>query len=149
MRMIVILAAFLAAGCGAVTDAQTGSDVANNVSGTPCEMPCGTPSATGVSLSPNDFTLKVRILQKECFGSAGCNITFQIKVAEYGGPDDLGEQRFRVVYEVRGGEDGPQTNNLIFEGDSYSYDEEEMIQTSSSSRRLTAKVVEVVEEGDA
>lgn len=112
-------------------------------------MPCETQGATGVSLSPSDFKLKVRTLQKQCFGSAGCNITFQIEVVEYGGPDDLGEQRFRVVYEVRGGEDGPQTNNLIFEGDGYSYEEEETIQTSSSSRRLTAKVVEVVEEDDA
>jgi hypothetical protein len=104
--------------------------------------PSPNPSLT---LSPENFDLKVKILEKQCFGEAGCNVTYQIKVTGYDGPEDLGDQRFRVVYEVRGGEDGPQVNNLIFEGDSYQYDQEETISTRPHPH-LTAKVTDVIEE---
>lgn len=51
---------------------------------------------------------------------------------------------YEVVYEVRGGEDGPVTNNLTVTGDTSSVDDEEMVSTKSRSTRLTVVVTDVL-----
>jgi hypothetical protein len=132
-------AALTLTGCG-----TAGRAASSAVTAPPATSASASPSAT-VTLSPDNLDLKVKILEKECFGSAGCNVTYQIKVSSYDGPDDVGDQRFRVVYEVRGGEDGPQVNNMTFTGDSYEYDQEETISTRPHPH-LTARVTDVIEE---
>jgi hypothetical protein len=89
-----------------------------------------------------DFTLTVKTLEKTCFGSAGCNITYRIEVG-YNGPTLDPSNTYEVVYEVRGGEDGPQINTLTVEGDQSSVDSEESISTSSASKKLTAVATSV------
>jgi hypothetical protein len=84
----------------------------------------------------------VKTLSKQCFGSAGCNITYRIEVG-YDGPPLDPSNTYEVVYEVRGGEDGPQVNTLTVEGDQSSVDSEESISTSSAGRKLTAVVTSV------
>ena len=45
-----------------------------------------------------------------------------------------------VVYEVRGDESGPQTNNFTITGDEYEISQEEIASTRSSGVKLTARV---------
>ncbi|MFC6155382.1 hypothetical protein [Kribbella jiaozuonensis] len=89
-----------------------------------------------------DFKLAVKVLKKECFGSAGCNLTYRILVT-YGGADLDPTLTYEVVYEVRGGEDGPVTNTLTVTGDTSSVDEEEFVSTKSRSTKLNAIATEV------
>jgi hypothetical protein len=84
----------------------------------------------------------VKTLSKQCFGSAGCNVTYRIEVG-YDGPPLDPSNTAEVVYEVRGGEDGPQINTFTVEGDQSSVDREESISTSSAGRKLTAVVTSV------
>jgi hypothetical protein len=72
----------------------------------------------------------------------GCNLTYRIEVG-YDGPPLDPSNTYEVVYEVRGGEDGPQINALTVEGDQSSVDSEESISTSSSGRKLIAVVTSV------
>ncbi|MEV0386604.1 hypothetical protein [Nonomuraea sp. NPDC050643] len=96
--------------------------------------PTNTPSAS-------DFKISIRILEKACFGSAGCNITYRIKPS-YSGPDLTSDQEFTVTYEVRGGED-PQINSFEMTGEEASFASEEFISTSSSASKLRAVVTDV------
>lgn len=109
-----------------------------------------TPAAPAPVVLPKatDFTLAVKVLKKSCFGSAGCNLTYRIDPTYSGAPFPAGV-RFEVVYQVNGGAD-PQVNRFtIGAGDgpgnswSASVQEEEFIQTKSSSAVLTAVVTDV------
>jgi hypothetical protein len=92
---------------------------------------------------PKDFKLSVKMLSKQCFGSAGCNLTYRIDASWPDGYDP--DVEYEVVYEVRGGEDGPQVNTMTVQGDRYDRPQEESISTSSAGRRLTAVVTSVEE----
>lgn len=89
---------------------------------------------------PEDFSVELKTLSKECFGSAGCLITFTI-VPNYTGATPP-EEELTVTYEVTGGKD-PLINSFTVQGDTATYQEQQSIQTSSSSAELTAEVTEV------
>jgi len=91
---------------------------------------------------PADFTIGINIIEKTCFGSAGCNITYRID-PKYNGTTRLPSKEITVVYEVRGG-DGPQINRFTLTGGQASFPAEEHIQTKSSSSDLTAVVTQVI-----
>ena len=118
----------------------TNRPAATAASPTPTDAPETT--AAAAEPKPRDFDLTVKTLSKQCFGSAGCNITYRVEVG-YDGPPLDSSNSYEVVYEVRGGEDGPQINTLTVEGDQSSVDSEESISTNSAGRKLTAVVTSV------
>ncbi|MGW5580225.1 hypothetical protein [Micromonospora chokoriensis] len=90
-----------------------------------------------------DFKLQVKTLRKQCFGSAGCNITYRIDVTYTG--DGLDPSRtYEVTYEVKGAED-PIINTFEVTGDSASVQQEETASTKRSSDKLSAVVTDVSE----
>ncbi|HEX6970398.1 MAG TPA: hypothetical protein VF174_16520 [Micromonosporaceae bacterium] len=101
------------------------------------------PPITYYTPTKDDFTLDVKILKKECFGSAGCNITYRIEVAYSGGTLDP-YKTYEVTYEVKGAED-PIVNTLEVTGDMASVEQEERAGTRRSSDKLTAVVTDVSE----
>lgn len=93
--------------------------------------------------SVDDWHLELKILERKCFGSAGCNITFRI-VPSFVGVEPVPETgTLEVTYQVDGGEDGPQINTFEVRGDSAYHDDEERISTASSGDELTVKVTAV------
>ena len=112
----------------------------------PVTTPTNTPPPPApkvVAPTVKDFKLTVKTLTKQCFGSAGCNVTFRILVA-YSGPALDPGKTYEVLYTVKGGED-PVENKLTVSGGESSVDEEEMVSTSKSSAKLTAVVTDVME----
>lgn len=89
-----------------------------------------------------DFKLTVKVLKKECFGSAGCNLTYRVLVAYSGSTLDPAVT-YEVGYQVRGGEDGPVINTLTVTGDTSSVDEEESVSTKNNSTKLTVSATDV------
>src|SRR6185436_12085262 len=101
-----------------------------------------TTTTTAPLPTPDMFTITVKVIEKKCFGSAGCNVTYQIEPT-YTGTRPLPTSPVTVVYEVLGGDD-PQTNRFTVTGDRVKFDSEESIQTPKSSSVLTAKVTAVM-----
>jgi len=101
------------------------------------------PAPTFATPKARDFTLKVKVLSKDNFGSAGSLITFRI-VPNWGPTYDP-DKTYEVTYEVRGGEDGPAVNTFTVTGDEYEVEREESASTSSVGQKLTARVVSVEE----
>jgi hypothetical protein len=92
---------------------------------------------------PTDFDLAVKITRKKCFGSAGCNIDYQVELS-YNGLQPLDDLiSYDLTYEVTGGEDGPAINTLTVPGDAYSFEDSESASTASSSTVLKATVTDV------
>lgn len=103
-------------------------------------QPTSSPSLAG-------FHLTVKTTKKDCFGSAGCLIEFQI-VLTYDGPPASPDSRWDVTYDVTGGTD-PQTGTLNVQfgpdgvhGD-YQQDGYQATQTAKSSAKLAAVVTAV------
>jgi hypothetical protein len=99
--------------------------------------------ATYDNPTERDFKLKVKILRKQCFGSAGCNITYRIEVTYTGAGLDP-SKTYEVTYEVKGAED-PIVNTLEVTGDSASVQQEESAGTKRSTDKLTAVATSVSE----
>jgi hypothetical protein len=91
-----------------------------------------------------DYELTIKTLEKQCFGSAGCNVTFRIELAYVGLESPDPTSTYELTYEVQGGED-PLINTLTVTGDQYSTDESEFISTTSSDAELVAVVQDVTE----
>ncbi len=101
------------------------------------------PEPTYTAPAKADFKLTAKVLGKQCFGSAGCNLTYRIMVA-YSGPTLDPAVTYEVVYVVQGGDDGPVTNTLKVTGDQSSVDEEESIGTKNKGSKLTVLVSDVL-----
>jgi hypothetical protein len=91
-----------------------------------------------------DFTLKVKERRRQKFGPAGANITYHI-VAGWGPAYDP-DKSYALIYEVRGGEDGPVRNYIVIRGDHHHMIEnDQFISTSHVNQRLIVKAVAVEE----
>jgi hypothetical protein len=158
VAVLVLLLCF--GGCGALLATTNGDDKTNQGKAATSAAPTS-PSATSApttaaapaSTAPvvatydtptkNDFKLKVKILRKKCFGSAGCNVTYRIDVTYTGSGLDP-SIRYEVTYEVKGGED-PNVNTFEVTGDSASVQQEESTSTKRSGDKLTAVATSVSE----
>jgi hypothetical protein len=128
--------------------AASGDKQATGTQATITSQPAAEPAATeppANAPTPKDFTLTVKILSKQCFGSAGCNITFRVELSSNGVSPDP-DKTYEVTYEVRGVEDGPQINTLTIEGGKYRADEEEFASTKSAATKLKAVITDVAEQ---
>jgi len=98
-------------------------------------------SAPPSKLTKATIQLTVKTTSKECFGSAGCIVQWQIKA---GVTDSVHiEDPCDVTYEVRGLTE-TQTHTLTVKDDkTYEQDGYQSGQTSSSGKKLTAVVTEV------
>ena len=107
------------------------------------DEPSEEPTKAAWNPKPKDFKIGIKILTKECFGSAGCNITYRIK------PEYVGSQAFpdsgttEVTYEVTGGEDTITNTFEIDSAGTAHFDKEEIASTEASSDKLSAKATEV------
>jgi hypothetical protein len=54
----------------------------------PNEEPTEEPTAAGFTPRKSDFEIGIKILEKKCFGSAGCSLTYRIK-PKYVGTQEL------------------------------------------------------------
>jgi heme/copper-type cytochrome/quinol oxidase subunit 2 len=93
---------------------------------------------------PGDFLVDITVLSEQCFGSAGCNVTYRATPSYVGTGDPEGQ--YTVIYELAGPEDGPLTGNFTadFDTDTLEYNVEDFTGTPSSDTELVATVTEVL-----
>lgn len=132
-----------ASGAGATPASCTHGRLANG----DCAEDTAAPAKTYPTPAAADFSLAIKTTKKECFGSAGCNITFEINLT-YAGPALEPNSSWDVTYDITGGED-PQTNTLTVNFDDtgihgqYQQDGFQFIGTKSSKAVLKAVVTSV------
>jgi hypothetical protein len=95
------------------------------------------------SLSPSDFTVDLKVKDKQCFGSAGCNVTAEPDVT-YVGPGDVPQGSYSVTFEVTGDSAGPIIQTLeVQDGKVSDWFPEIFMSTPSSGTEIRAEVTEV------
>lgn len=93
------------------------------------------------ALSAKTLRLTIKITSKQCFGSAGCLLEWQVRGevtpgTKIDGPCD-------VTYEVHGLEDAQTHSMTVNDDGTYEQDAYQTGQTSGSAKKLAAKVTEV------
>jgi heat shock protein HslJ len=93
--------------------------------------------------SKSDAELSLKQTSKECFGSAGCNVGYKVKVAiDKATLPDSGT--LTVYYTVKGGESGPVEDNVDLDLADGTYDSyENSVSTKSKSTKLSVVVTSV------
>lgn len=153
--LIALVVLALAASCTAlVVDATRQPDATNAGVMTQGVLPAApAPVATGPwlpgfypsPLTPHGVRLSTRVIRKSCYGSAGCNVTYNV-TAEWGKRLDPNKS-YELVYSIKGAEDGTQINTITLDGAKSEASEEEFAVILTKSTPLIPTVLSVEEIG--
>lgn len=106
------------------------------------EEPTEEPEPAGYEPKKSDWNVKVKITDKQCFGSAGCSIDYKID-PQYVGSRELPDVGvIEVTYEITGDED-PIIGTFTVEGTRAEFDEEGSMSTPRSSTKVKARITDV------
>ena len=110
--------------------------------------PATTSATKYVTPTVKDFTLKVRVTNKECFGSAGCNLKYRVYGLTYNGDTAQLDpsKSYELTYEVRGIEGGASVHSIETIGGQYTEPDEEFGSVSPSQGKKKAPLTVVVTE---
>ncbi|MET7437022.1 hypothetical protein ACFYQQ_01155 [Streptomyces sp. NPDC005496] len=102
---------------------------------------------TYADVTADDFTMKLKTKEKQCFGSAGCNLTVEPDLA-YDGVEDIDPAAtYEITYEIRGGDSGPVIETAELSDETTLNYTPTVISTTSSSAKLTVEITDVTEQG--
>jgi hypothetical protein len=141
--LAMIIATVGAFGLGAAVVALGSTDTTGTPAATPTLTGESTAGPAGFTPKKSDFEIGIKILDKTCFGSTGCSISYRIKPKYVGTQELPDEGTIEVSYRVTGDESGPRQNTFQIVGGQTEFDQEEFAGTRSSGTLLKAKVIEV------
>lgn len=126
----------------AATSASSSPAEDEDVEPAPVEEP--EPEPTYAELSASDFTIELRTTRRQCFGSAGCNVTVEPELSYTGVEDIDPDAVYEITYEIRGDEDGPVIETAELSDETTLNFTQSLISTASASAKLSVKVTDVV-----
>lgn len=124
-----------------VTVTAPGPDVTEGAN-TPSDAPTSDAPAN-YRPSKSDWTVQTKVTSKECFGSAGCNVTVGIHPQYVGSADLPTTGTIEVTYELTGTQDPLVDTFTVTNGDEVSYTKSQNVQTKTSGAKIGAKVTSV------
>ncbi|MYU20807.1 hypothetical protein GTY84_02835 [Streptomyces sp. SID8352] len=150
-----IIAAIVGTGAvQAVNDRDDTSATTATESSEPAEAPVTTvadepePEPTFVEPTVDDFTIELRTTSRQCFGSAGCNITVEPKLSYTGLTDALDPDAvYQITYEIKGDDSGPILKTLELSDQTTLNYTPTSLSTASASKKLSVKITEINETG--
>lgn len=90
----------------------------------------------------SDWKVKVTTRKKQCFGSAGCNVTVKTEPVYVGDRALPDTGTIEVFYTLSGDESGPITESFTVTGGKVHYTEEEDLSTKSSGTKVKSKITD-------
>jgi hypothetical protein len=111
--------------------------------------PQPSPSPQEASLTKSDVKLSLKTKSKQCFGSAGCNVTVEVVAAV---DHDLTaalprDGQWDVTYKITGDESGPVIGTFSIYGNGKYDVNQEFISTNSSNTPVNITIVSVEKYG--
>ncbi|MFI5938028.1 hypothetical protein [Actinoplanes sp. NPDC051494] len=100
---------------------------------------------SGPTLNPALVELTYKVTDKQCFGSAGCNVSIKLQLG-YGGPDLASDETWEVTYQVKGDDDGPIIGTFEVTGQEYTVPTESL-STASKNTKISVEVTDVDKQG--
>lgn len=105
-----------------------------------------TPEPTFAELTADDFEMTLRTTERQCFGSAGCNVTVEPKLSYLGIEDIDPDAVYEITYEIKGDESGPVIETAELSDETNLTFTPTSIQTASAGAKVTVEITDVVEQ---
>ncbi|MEU8735251.1 hypothetical protein AB0C68_38530 [Streptomyces tendae] len=153
-----IIAAIVGTGIVVVQAVNSNDDGKPSAAATQSSAPAEDP-ATTVADEPDpepefttptaaDFTIELRTTSRQCFGTAGCNLTVEPTLAYTGLSDDLDPDAvYQITYEIKGDESGPILETAELSDQTTLNYTPTSLSTKSSGTKLSVEITDVVETG--
>jgi hypothetical protein len=122
-----------------------GSDGTVDAAEEPASDPAPEPSYA--ALDAADFTMKLRTTSRQCFGSAGCNLTVEPELTYVGIGDIDPAGVYSITYEIRGDESGPVIETAELSNETSLNYTPSVISTRSSGTKVSVKITDVLVQG--
>ncbi|ARX81537.1 hypothetical protein SMD44_00935 [Streptomyces alboflavus] len=126
---------------------------------TPASSPPGKDAVTAAAEEPDSeptytvpdtssFTMTLRTTERQCFGSAGCNVTVEPRLSYDGLSEDLDPGAvYEITYEISGDESGPVIETAeLSDRTSLNYTES-TISTASAGVKVSVKITDITAQG--
>ncbi|MFD5741866.1 hypothetical protein ACFXJM_12135 [Streptomyces massasporeus] len=106
------------------------------------------PEPTYSELAADSFTIKLRTTERQCFGSAGCNMTVEPRLSYLGLTEDIDPDAvYEITYEIRGGESGPVIETAELSDRTSLNFTPTVLSTASASSKVSVKITDVTVQG--
>jgi hypothetical protein len=105
----------------------------------PSVEPAAVESPAPPVVTAANYSVTLKTLEKQCFGSAGCNVTVRVELGVDGPASGVDAE---VTVEVTGDESGPSLQTVDVVGGQYD-PPEFIMSTASSKTKIRAKVTAV------
>jgi hypothetical protein len=106
------------------------------------------PGSTYNELAADSFTIKLRTTDRQCFGSAGCNMTVEPRLSYLGLTEDIDPDAvYEITYEIRGGESGPVIETAELSDRTSLNFTPTVLSTASASSKISVKITDVTVQG--
>jgi hypothetical protein len=107
----------------------------------PTEDPTDTSS---FHTTKSDWNATLKITDKQCFGSAGCNVDVRVKIGYYGDSSLIPEDAtIELTYKIRGASDGAVIGSTTVTNQTEYDVNTESVETRSSSSKLSVEITDV------
>ncbi|MFF7977160.1 hypothetical protein [Streptomyces sp. NPDC007905] len=107
------------------------------------------PTPTYAVVNEASFTIKLKTTKRQCFGSAGCNVTVEPTLTYLGDSGSIDPNAvYEITYEIHGDESGPVIETAeLSDKTSLNYTPS-LIQTASSGTKVSVEITDVSEQGE-
>lgn len=141
MKMSIVAAGILLlVGCSAGGDTKTAEVTPSSGSVVETTEPAAEP--TPVAPTADDFVIKLKVKEQQCFGSAGCNVTVEPKLSIASDVPDEGT--VEITFKVSGDESGSLIETIEADLADGMYQSSDIYMSTSSSGIVPrAKITDV------
>lgn len=103
---------------------------------------------TYVDLDADSFAIDLKTKSRQCFGSAGCNVTVEPDLTLMVDSSSVDpEATYEITYEIKGDESGPVIETAELSDQTSLNYTQSLIQTASSATKVTVKITDVAKQG--
>ncbi|MEU3285089.1 hypothetical protein [Streptomyces longwoodensis] len=101
-----------------------------------------------VDLHADSFTITLRTTRKQCFGSAGCNVTVEPSLAYLGDSENIDpDATYDITYEIEGDESRPVIGTAQLSDRTTLNYTPSLITTASRGTKVSVRITDIMKRG--
>ncbi|MFI9248237.1 hypothetical protein ACIGXF_38070 [Streptomyces sp. NPDC053086] len=107
------------------------------------------PEPRYAEITVNSFTIKLRTTKRQCFGSAGCNMTLEPSLTYLGDSASIDPDAvYEITYELHGDESGPVIETAELSSRTSLNYTPSSISTASAGTKVSVEITDVALQGE-
>lgn len=106
------------------------------------------PTPSYIDVTADDFTIELKTTKRQCFGSAGCNLTVEPDLSLSVDSSSIDPDTvYDITYTIHGDESGPVVETAELSNQTSLNYTPSMVSTASSGTKVTVEITDVTREG--